>query len=81
MSKEPLRRIDAIGKRVLASVLGLLAGLVLGIIGGILLVGFGDPLLATIAAAAVGGAVAGWLWPTPFLFVAELLLGMFGVDV
>ena len=77
MPDAPESKIDSAAKRVTAAVMGL----VIGLVAGLFLVGFGDPLLATIGVSGVLFAVLGWIYPPPFLFVAGLLLSIIGVEV
>ena len=67
----------AAGKKVVASIVGLIAGLVVGLVGGLFLFDFGDDLLVSIVGGALGGIVAGWVWPTPFLAVGGIVLSIF----
>ena len=60
---------------------GVLLGLVGGLIFGTLLTGFGDSLLLTVGAAALGGAASAWVWPTPFLTFAGIVLSIIGIEI
>ena len=69
--------VDHYGKRVVAVVIGLVIGLVVGLVGGALVVGFGDPLIATAAVTTIAMAVLAWFKPEPFLFLVGLISGIF----
>lgn len=68
-------------QRVLAVLVACVLGLVVALIGGTLLVGFGDPLLWTVAVVVLLAAVTAWCWPKPYLGFARVVLGIIGVEV
>lgn len=69
--------LDRAGKRVLASVVALLLGLVGGLAVALLTVGFGEWFLPVAGAVMLGSAVLAWIVPGPFLFLGEVVLGIF----
>ena len=69
--------VERAGKRLFGSVIGLVLGVVVGVIVALVVFGFGDAALAVIGVCLVGGAVVGFFYPSPFLFVGELLIGIF----
>lgn len=73
-------RVEAGVKRVLAAVVGLVLGLAVGLLVALVVVGFGDAFVVTVVLAAIATAVLGFLAPGPFLFLAGLLLSVFGVE-
>ena len=77
----PVDRAFSVGSRILALVfclvLGAVGGLVVVLLGGF----FGDAFVPVMAACTLGAAALGALWPTPFLFLVEVILGIFGITI
>lgn len=73
----PADRVFGMGERILAVVLGLVFGAIGGLV--VVLLGgfFGDAFLPVMATCTVGLGLLGGIWPRPFLFVVEVVLGIF----
>lgn len=71
--------IDRVGKRVFGTIIGLVVGLIVGVVAAVLTVGFGSTALfvGVIGGLTLAGGAIGYLYPGPFLVMAELLLSVF----
>ena len=62
----------------MAGVFGLVLGVVVGFVFVLINGSFGDAFLPTMLGFAIGGMVLAAVFPAPFLFVLEVLLGILG---
>lgn len=69
--------VERWGKRLIGLVLGLVLGLVGGLVLALATSSFGDGLLAFVVRGGLAGALFGFFFPTPFLFVGSVLLSLF----